>query len=218
MLVRGTRQWPLPSTSLGAPRSSARSTTSSPRSTPGRCDGRRGCRRARHRKDAASRRSSRAAPTHGGHLVLSGSASELRTRPALRGVRRLRSTSTSRAWSATVSTALDDDVRNGLAKCLPLALSASQRARERRFDTSGTAATAPSARLLERLTGTRPLVLVLDDVHWADSASVELLGSLLRRPPDAAVLVVIALSAAPSAGAAGCSARAGPSCRHPRST
>ena len=29
--------------------------------------------------------------------------------------------------------------------------------------------------LLERLAATKPLVLVLDDVHWADSASVELL-------------------------------------------
>jgi predicted ATPase len=47
--------------------------------------------------------------------------------------------------------------------------------------------------LLERLTATKPLVLVLDDAHWADSASVELLGSLLRRPPDAAVLVVVAV-------------------------
>src|SRR6185503_927134 len=46
--------------------------------------------------------------------------------------------------------------------------------------------------LLERLTATTPLVLVLDDVHWADPASVDLLGSLLRRPPEAAVLVVIA--------------------------
>ena len=47
--------------------------------------------------------------------------------------------------------------------------------------------------LLERLTATEPLVLVLDDVHWADSASVELLGALLRRPPDAAVLIALAV-------------------------
>ena len=39
--------------------------------------------------------------------------------------------------------------------------------------------------LLERLAGTRPLVLVLDDLHWADSGSLELLGALLRRPPAA---------------------------------
>ena len=47
--------------------------------------------------------------------------------------------------------------------------------------------------LLERLASTRPLVLVLDDFHWADPASVELLGGLLRRPPDGAVLVALAL-------------------------
>ena len=43
--------------------------------------------------------------------------------------------------------------------------------------------------LLERLTATKPLVLILDDFHWADSGSIELLGALLRRPPDAAVLM-----------------------------
>ena len=47
--------------------------------------------------------------------------------------------------------------------------------------------------LLEQLAQTRPLVLVLDDFHWADSASVELLGALLRRQPAAAVLTAVAL-------------------------
>ena len=47
--------------------------------------------------------------------------------------------------------------------------------------------------LLERLGAPTPLVLVLDDVHWADSASVELLGALLRRPPTAAVLIALAV-------------------------
>jgi len=46
--------------------------------------------------------------------------------------------------------------------------------------------------LLEQLAATKPLVLILDDFHWADSASVDLVASLLHRPPDAAVLVVIA--------------------------
>ncbi len=45
--------------------------------------------------------------------------------------------------------------------------------------------------LLERLTATKPLVLILDDFHWADSGSIDLLGALLRRPPDAAVLIAI---------------------------
>ena len=45
--------------------------------------------------------------------------------------------------------------------------------------------------LLEQLAATQPLVLVLDDFHWADSASVDLLGALLRRPPAARVLLVL---------------------------
>ena len=47
--------------------------------------------------------------------------------------------------------------------------------------------------LLEHLAETRPLVLVLDDLHWADPASVELIGALLRRPPAAPVLMALAL-------------------------
>ena len=47
--------------------------------------------------------------------------------------------------------------------------------------------------LLEQLASTQPLVLVLDDLHWADSASVELLGALLRRPPAAPVLMALAV-------------------------
>jgi tetratricopeptide (TPR) repeat protein len=47
--------------------------------------------------------------------------------------------------------------------------------------------------LLEALAQAKPLVLVLDDLHWADPASLELLGSLLRRPPEAPVLLAVAL-------------------------
>jgi ATP/maltotriose-dependent transcriptional regulator MalT len=46
--------------------------------------------------------------------------------------------------------------------------------------------------LLERLAATKPLVLVLDDFHWADYASAELVGALLRRPPAGRVLMVLA--------------------------
>ena len=88
--------------------------------------------------------------------------------------------------------ALDDDVLGELATIFPaLTPRASVRA-----------AVVPQTRyrtyravreLLERLTAIKPLVLVLDDLHWADPASVELLGTLLRRPPDAAVLITLAV-------------------------
>jgi ATP/maltotriose-dependent transcriptional regulator MalT len=42
--------------------------------------------------------------------------------------------------------------------------------------------------LLEALARPKPLVLLLDDLHWADSGTIELLGGLLRRPPTGAVL------------------------------
>ena len=47
--------------------------------------------------------------------------------------------------------------------------------------------------LLEVVASPTPLALLLDDLHWADSGSVELIGSLLRRPPAAAVLIAMAL-------------------------
>jgi DNA-binding CsgD family transcriptional regulator len=126
-----------------------------------------------------------------GHLILSGTASELEQDVPfgmfvdaldeyLRGLESHR------------FDVLDDQVRNGLANVFP--------------SLSGLATTQGAAlrherhlshravrELLERLTAIRPLVLLLDDVHWADPASVDLLGALLRRPPDAAVLLVMAL-------------------------
>ena len=47
--------------------------------------------------------------------------------------------------------------------------------------------------LLEGLTATKPVVLVLDDLHWADSGSAELLGALLHRLPAAPVLLALGL-------------------------
>src|SRR4051812_9127620 len=45
--------------------------------------------------------------------------------------------------------------------------------------------------LLERLAAPAPLVLVLDDLHWSDPASVELIAGLLRRGVDAPVLFAL---------------------------
>lgn len=47
-------------------------------------------------------------------------------------------------------------------------------------------------RLLEDLAVPDGLALILDDVHWADSASVELLDHLVRHPPKGKVLIAIA--------------------------
>ncbi len=47
------------------------------------------------------------------------------------------------------------------------------------------------SRLLASVAGDRPLVLVLDDLHWSDGASVELIGALLRRAPAAPVLLAL---------------------------
>ncbi|MBP2329563.1 DNA-binding NarL/FixJ family response regulator/RecA/RadA recombinase [Kibdelosporangium banguiense] len=44
--------------------------------------------------------------------------------------------------------------------------------------------------LLERLASSSGLVLTLDDLHWGDDASFELLGYLLRHPPSAPVVLV----------------------------
>jgi DNA-binding CsgD family transcriptional regulator len=46
--------------------------------------------------------------------------------------------------------------------------------------------------LLDALGRRRPVVLTLDDLHWADPASVELVSYLVRRPPKGRVLAVMA--------------------------
>ena len=49
--------------------------------------------------------------------------------------------------------------------------------------------------LIERLAVKQPLVLVLDDLHWADGASLELASHLFRRPPRARVVLAVGLRA-----------------------
>ena len=47
------------------------------------------------------------------------------------------------------------------------------------------------AGLIERLSVRQPVVCVLDDLHWADPASLELISHLVRRPPPAGLLVLL---------------------------
>ena len=126
-----------------------------------------------------------------GRLVLSGAASELeRDLPFsvvvdaldehLRGIEPER------------FEALGDDVRTGLAGVFPSLLRfAPERdgiVRHERYRSHRAV-----RELLERLTAERSLVLILDDLHWADAASIDLVCALLRRPPDAAVLLAMAV-------------------------
>src|SRR5215208_5621531 len=80
----------------------------------------------------------------------------------------------------------DAEGRNELARIFPslaeLGESAATAVQEERYR-SHTAVRA----LLESLAEKRPLLLVLDDLHWADAASVELVSHLIRHPPRARV-------------------------------
>jgi DNA-binding NarL/FixJ family response regulator len=51
--------------------------------------------------------------------------------------------------------------------------------------------------LLEALAQRQPIVLALDDLHWADDASLELVAHLLRRPPRGRVALALAFRPAP---------------------
>lgn len=78
----------------------------------------------------------------------------------------------------------------------------------RRAD-AGTARVGPGERfhyhralraLLELLGGERPVALLLDDLHWADDGSLELVLHLLRRPPRVPHLLALAMRPVEPAG------------------
>jgi DNA-binding NarL/FixJ family response regulator/tetratricopeptide (TPR) repeat protein len=126
-----------------------------------------------------------------GRLVLVGSASELeRDLPFSVFVDAL--DEYLRGLDASRLARLDEDVRTELAHVFP-SLSALATAREVALQHERYRSHRAVRTLLEELAKTRPLVLVLEDFHWADPASVELLGALLRRPPTAAVLMAVAV-------------------------
>jgi ATP/maltotriose-dependent transcriptional regulator MalT len=86
---------------------------------------------------------------------------------------------------------LDEDVRTQLAHVFPSLTALAVRAGPGFQDARHRTNRAIRA-LLERLAATKALVLVLDDFHWADAASVDLVATLLHRPPSAPVLIVLA--------------------------
>jgi predicted ATPase len=124
------------------------------------------------------------------HLVLAGSASELeRDLPFSAFVDAL--DEYVEGLGADRLSALDDDVQAELARVFP-SLASLARGRKAALQNERYRSHRAVRALLEQLAETTPLVLVLDDFHWADPASVELLGALLRRPPGAAVLIALA--------------------------
>ncbi|QEC48769.1 AAA family ATPase [Baekduia soli] len=86
---------------------------------------------------------------------------------------------------------LDEEVRAELAQVFP-ALSDLGRGAAAGLQDERYRINRAVRELLERLAATKPMVLMLDDVHWADAASIDLTAALLHRPPAAAVLLVLA--------------------------
>jgi DNA-binding CsgD family transcriptional regulator len=87
---------------------------------------------------------------------------------------------------------LDPETRAALAGVFPALPAAAVDARPPREDERYRTHRAVR-RCLEQLAARTPLVLLLDDLHWADAGSVELVGALLRRPPAAGVLLAVGL-------------------------
>jgi ATP/maltotriose-dependent transcriptional regulator MalT len=126
-----------------------------------------------------------------GRLVLSGSASELeRDLPFSVFVDAL--DEYLRGLDPSRLARLNEDVRTELAHVFP-SLAAIATAGDVALQHERYRSHRAVRALLEYLAETRPIVLVLDDLHWADTASVELLGALLRRPPAAAVFMAVAV-------------------------
>jgi DNA-binding CsgD family transcriptional regulator len=126
-----------------------------------------------------------------GHLVLSGSGSELeRDLPFSVFVDALDEYVV--GLDPNRLAGLGGDVQAELAHVLP-SLSALGRPRKGALQHERYRSHRAVRELLDQLAATKPLVLMLDDCHWADGASIELLGALLRRPPTGAVLIAVAL-------------------------
>jgi DNA-binding CsgD family transcriptional regulator len=95
------------------------------------------------------------------------------------------------AYAASQALDLAPDLLEELAEVLPSLAPADADTRDAIADERYRAHRAVR-RLLAPLAGGRPLVLVLDDLHWSDDASIELLAALLRRGADVPTLLAIA--------------------------
>ncbi len=125
-----------------------------------------------------------------GLLVLSGSASELERELPFSVVVDALDEYVEGLGSKRLAV-LDDDVQAELAHVFP-SLAALARGRSVAVQHERYRSHRAVRGLLESLAAAKPLVLTFDDLQWADSASAELLGALLRRPPAAAVLIAVA--------------------------
>ena len=126
-----------------------------------------------------------------GHLVLWGSASELEQKLPFSVFVDALDEYVASLEPKRVSV-LDNDVQAELAHIFP-SLSAQAAGRQVSPQHERYRSHRAVRKLLERLAAAKPLVLVLDDFHWADAASAELLAALLRRPPAGAVLIASAM-------------------------
>jgi DNA-binding NarL/FixJ family response regulator len=124
-----------------------------------------------------------------GHLVLTGSASELEADLPF-GVFVDALDEYVHGLPPHQLDGLGEEVRAGLAQVLP---AVARTASPARYEMERHRVHGAVRALLDLLADRTPLVLALDDLHWADSGSLELLGALLRRPPAARVLIVAAM-------------------------
>src|SRR3954447_24832170 len=126
-----------------------------------------------------------------GHLVLDGRGAEFETNVAFRMVVDALDDYLGSLDPEPLVLAVGAEHAAELAAVFP-SLTALGRDEPRRLEAERFKAHFAVRRLLEYLAADRPVVLTLDDVQWADPASVELLALLLRRPPRAPVLLAFA--------------------------
>jgi tetratricopeptide (TPR) repeat protein len=97
-----------------------------------------------------------------------------------------------RAWLHTLCPDCLDDVYPFLGRLLSLPLEEQAEARLRGLDAEGlkTLTFRAAETLVERAAQRQPLVVVCEDLHWADSVSLELLGRLLPLTESARLLLL----------------------------